>query len=82
MDTTEQTLLKMMGMLFKTCLKMSFPITMLYEIHEKIVLRKYQAFDQEDILDEMGRLQYLANRLHHELLTLHEALKKMDVNKE
>ena len=75
MKNTED-LNKYIGQLFSESLKVSSPVGMLHIIREKINERGYQHFDKEDILCELGRLQYIMGQLHTEMLRIDDLLKQ------
>jgi hypothetical protein len=66
---------KKIGSLFSVSLKINNPIAYLHLVREKIIERGYQSFDKQDIMDELGRLQYIIGELNGEMLRIHDLLK-------
>ena len=76
MNPAQQELIKCLGTLFSTSLKITSPVGQLHLIREKIMVRSYQSFDNQDILDELGRLQHITEELHKAMLQIHILLQK------
>jgi hypothetical protein len=72
----EKELHRYIGQLFSESLKVNQPVQMLHIIREKMNARGYQGFDKEDILQELGQLQSIINRLNSEMLRIHDLLKQ------
>lgn len=75
--TTSETLHRAIGQLFNNSLKVSAPLQILHLIREKQNQRGYQAFDKQDILNELGSLQHLLGQLHRDMVSIDEALKHL-----
>lgn len=72
--TTTTQLTKQLNQLFIQHLKLSDPIYMLHILREKLTERSYQKFDKEDIMNELGRIQCIANDLNKDMLIIYDLL--------
>lgn len=55
--------------------KLSNDLYMLEVVRQKIDNRGYQAFDKNDIMDELGKLQGRLNAMHGRLVNIADTLK-------
>jgi hypothetical protein len=64
------------GVLFNKALDIHRPVQTLHLIREKMLVRGYQSLDKEDILQELGQMQYLLHQLNTAMLNIHDQLQK------
>jgi hypothetical protein len=64
------------GVLFNKALDIHRPVQTLHLIREKMLARGYQNPDKEDILQELGQMQYLLYQLNMAMLSIHDQLQK------
>jgi hypothetical protein len=67
---------KHLGQLFLKSMNLFARLYQLQNIREKLEARKLQSFDKEDILNELGSIQYSMNEVNSEMLRIHDLLKQ------
>ena len=67
---------KHLGKLFIKGLSLSHPLYLLQIMREKLEQRELQDFDKQDIMGELGSLQYTLRELDSEMLKIHDLLKQ------
>ena len=67
---------KHLGKLFIKSLCLSHPLYLLQIMREKLEQRELQDFDKQDIMGELGSLQYTLRELDSEMLKIHDLLKQ------
>jgi hypothetical protein len=65
-----------LGQLFLRSMNLFARLYQLQNIREKLEKRQLMDFDKEDILNELGSIQYSLNELNSEMLRIHDLLKK------
>jgi hypothetical protein len=76
MDQKTTAIKKHLGQLFVKSLSLSHALYLLQVMREKLEVRNLQDFDKEDILGELGSLQYTMRELNSEMLKIHDLLKQ------
>ncbi len=67
---------KHLGQLFLKSMNLFARLYQLQNIREKLEKRQLMDFDKDDILNELGSIQYSMNELNSEMLRIHDLLKK------
>lgn len=70
-----EALQRELGRLFLESLKISSSLYQVHLIREKLSQRGYQAFDREDILEEMAGIQQVIGNLSGRMLQIYGLLK-------
>lgn len=73
MNPTKQ-LNQQISQLLSESLKVLSPVQSLNTIREKVEQRGLQAFDKQDILNELGSLQHTLGKLHSHMVGIHDTL--------
>ncbi|MFN3405840.1 MAG: hypothetical protein ACK40G_17220 [Cytophagaceae bacterium] len=75
-DTTTKELKKHLGQLSLKSMNLFARMYQLQNIREKLEVRTLKSFDKEDILSELGSIQYSMKELNSEMLKISDLLKK------
>lgn len=75
-DNTTKEIKKHLGQLFLKSMNLFARMYQLQNIREKLEVRTLKSFDKEDILSELGSIQYSMKELNSEMLKISDLLKK------
>jgi hypothetical protein len=74
-DNTNKEIKRHLGQLFLKSMNLFARMYQLQNIREKLEVRTLKSFDKEDILNELGSIQYSMGEVNSEMLKIYQLLK-------